>query len=124
MLCTCAFLVAHRSLQRLHGTRRRRSVRALHRPIDLDEVRWGDPAFDVQLRKEGFKSQTRSVTTSVSKEIVVELAKLESAAPPPPAPAPVAAPTVTKAPSHHDHQPAKKSGKKERDSDDIMTPSF
>jgi hypothetical protein len=97
-------------------------------PVEI-KAKKGDPAFDVQIRKEGFKSQTRSVSTSSSKEIQVDLAKVEAALPPPTAPPPAAPPPVTKVtkapPAHHTTgAPPKKSGKKDRDADDIMTPSF
>ncbi len=94
-------------------------------PVEI-KAKKGDPSFDVQIRKDGFKSQTRSVSTSVSKEIVVELAKVEE---PPPAQPKIE--THPAEPSHTTHKEPtvkKKSegGKKKGsvDSDGIMMPSF
>jgi hypothetical protein len=41
-------------------------------PVDL-KLKRGDPSFDVQLRRQGYKPQIRSVTPNVSKEVVVPL---------------------------------------------------
>jgi eukaryotic-like serine/threonine-protein kinase len=100
-------------------------------PVDL-KVKKGDPSFDVQIRLEGYQSQTRSVSTNNSKEMVVVMAKVQAPAPPPVAPlppAPVAATPAVGKPAHphvsqhHDAAGGKKK-KDSVDSDGIMTPSF
>jgi tRNA A-37 threonylcarbamoyl transferase component Bud32 len=47
-------------------------------PISF-KMRRGDPPFDVQLRLEGYLSQTRTITSDASSKVVVQLAKLPTA---------------------------------------------
>jgi serine/threonine-protein kinase len=92
-------------------------------PLDI-KVKKGDPAFDIQIRLDGYKPQMRSVSTTVSKELQVVMSKVEEPLPPPtaPIPPPVAppAPKPKAHPVHHEKKPAGK----EVDKDGIMTPSF
>ena len=45
------------------------------------KMRHGDPPFDVQLRLEGYKSETRTITSDQSAKLAVSLAKLPSVQP-------------------------------------------
>jgi serine/threonine protein kinase len=47
-------------------------------PISF-KMRRGDPPFDVQLRLEGYLSQTRTITSDASSKVVVQLGKLPTA---------------------------------------------
>jgi serine/threonine-protein kinase len=103
-------------------------------PLDI-KAKKGDPAFDVQIRLDGYKAQTRSVSTNNSREVLVVMTK-NVVEPPPVAPlapptAPIAQPKIATPKaghSHHDHE-ASPAGKKKGggggvDSDGIMVPSF
>jgi serine/threonine-protein kinase len=60
-------------------------------PLDL-RLKKGSPSFDIQVVLEGYKPQTRAVSTAQDKEEVVSLVKIE--APPPAKPEVAAAPPV------------------------------
>jgi len=98
----------------------------------------GDPPFDIQLRAEGYVSQTRTITSDESVKMLVSLAKLPTVVatptPPPPAkpakvetpvkvetPAKVATPKVSNATKPKRPKAPKSS---EPDPDGIIQPSF
>jgi serine/threonine-protein kinase len=93
-------------------------------PVEI-KAKKGDPSFDIQIRLDGYRSQTRSVTTTMSKEIMVVLAKAVVEAPPP---VPVAVEPEPKKAAPKSRSSHKDSGVKKKketvDSDGIMTPSF
>jgi len=92
----------------------------------------GDPPFDIQLRAEGYVSQTRTITSDESVKLLVSLAKLPTVlatptpvpdkAPTPTAPPKVAAPKVSNATKVKKIKPPPKATEPDRDG--IMKPSF
>jgi hypothetical protein len=102
------------------------------------KVKRGEPDFDVLLKNDGYKDETRTIATDREHAIMVSLAKI--AAPPPPvAPTPVA-PSATPRPKHRGGSPTaathgsptgekKKADKpgaggKHVDPDEVLSPSF
>src|SRR4029077_17985874 len=60
----------------------------------------GDPPFDIQLRAEGYVSQTRTITSDESVKMLVSLKKLPTAvSTPTPTPTPARTPTPTPTPT-------------------------
>ena len=90
------------------------------------ELKENDPEFDVQLKLEGYRDETKMITTARDHDVLVALAKVE-------APAPVAVVTPTPTPTPNGADPKRDHGKKTGghgggkkggDKDDVMEPVF
>jgi serine/threonine-protein kinase len=91
-------------------------------PLEL-KVKKGSAGFDVKVRMDGYKMQTRTVATNNDKELVVALVKNEPLQPAAPVPQPVAA-TTPKASRPHSSRPKKSSGGDSGGGIEIMQPNF
>jgi eukaryotic-like serine/threonine-protein kinase len=100
-------------------------------PLDL-KLKKGEPSFDIQVKLDGYKTETKAITSEVNKEVIVTLAKNPEAA------VAVVAPPKPDKPDkpdskHHDHVSSgdkkkgdKKKGGEEGGADDmkLLTPKF